>query len=138
MCGDVWPHHDSHSTSQSPFQCPLHSTPLHSSAGFRSQGLRQMMAMTAAPKKKNASGQGTGGRVLCVLSIRRERASERASRCGRVKEWNATIRQSTSTPTSTLLHTRCTMTSHEHRLQRSARSILVRCKKLQLRPHSAT
>ena len=53
--------------------------PLHFSAGFRSQGLRQMTAMTAAPKKENASGQG-GRRPPFVSSIRKSTAAERMPR----------------------------------------------------------
>jgi len=100
--------------------------PLHSSAGFRSQGLRQMTAMTAmtaAPKKENASGQGQGFIVplarmplsafAFISSIRRAESGERTADSGqRQRECHDSPIDSAPDYRSPLLHTRCAMTSH--------------------------
>jgi len=102
--------------------------PLHSSAGFRSQGLRQMTAMTAmtaAPKKENASGQGQGFIVplarmplsafAFISSIRRAESRERTADSGqrtaaeRMPRFANRLDPDYRSP---LLHTRCAMTSH--------------------------
>jgi hypothetical protein len=92
--------------------------PLHSSAGFRSQGLRQMTAMTAAPKKENASGQGQGFIVplarmplsafAFISSIRRAESGQRTA-AERMPRFANRLGPDYRSP---LLHTRCAMTSH--------------------------